>query len=230
MKKDTSAITHDVYGKLQYVRKAAGKITGKQPAVIFLHGSGTRGTDINVLMNLTFFQQSSRIGSAGSPFVVYAPLCSRNTWFDIFEQLQAFVKMVAESPEVDKDRLYLIGTSMGGYAAWQLAMTMPEYFAALVAICGGGMRWTAKRLVNVPVWAFHGMDDRTVPPEESVHMVEGVKKAGGNAKLTLLENTTHNCWEYAYAQQELVDWLLTQEKHDRHIDEDTEYADNLRFG
>ena len=46
--------------------------------------------------------------------MVFAPLCSRDSWFDVFEQLQEFVKMVANHPAVDANRLYLVGNSMGG--------------------------------------------------------------------------------------------------------------------
>ena len=63
---------------------------------------------------------------------------------------------------------------MGGYGTWQLAISMPEAFAAIVPICGGGMYWDAGRLKKVPVWAFHGDSDPTVFPEESVKMVNAV--------------------------------------------------------
>lgn len=218
-----------VFGKLQYVIKTPCKSDGKSPTIIFLHGAGTRGTDIAVLEKNPFFSSGSRISDSDSPFMCFAPLCSKDSWFDVFEQLQAFVKMVASHPMVDTRCLYLVGTSMGGYGAWQLAMTMPEYFAAIVPICGGGMRWNVKRLINVPVWAFHGKDDRTVPPIESVFMVDRLNEVGGNAKLTLVENTDHNCWDYAYAQEELFKWLLRQQGTHTVIRHD-DYVDSRKFG
>lgn len=219
-----------VFGKLQYVVKRAGKPEGKNPTIIFLHGAGTRGTDISVLEGNAVFSEKCRISDEDSPFMVFAPLCSRDSWFDVFEQLQEFVKMVAAHPQVDPNRLYLMGNSMGGYGSWQLAMTMPEYFAALVPICGGGMCWNVKRLIQVPVWAFHGKDDRAVPPERSVCMTEKLNRVGGNAKLTLLENTGHNSWDYAFGLQELFDWLLEQKNVDTPVGQDMEYADSERFG
>ena len=74
---------------------------------------------------------------------------------------------------------------MGAYAAWQLAMTKPDMFAALVPVCGGGMYWNAARLKNIPIRAFHGALDTTVLPEESVHMVAAVNNSGGKAELTV---------------------------------------------
>ncbi|MBQ8813432.1 MAG: prolyl oligopeptidase family serine peptidase [Lachnospiraceae bacterium] len=218
------------FGKLQYVVKEPGKLAEKNPTIIFLHGAGSRGNDIGVLEQNPFFNDNSHISNENSPFMVFAPLCNRNSWFDMFEQLQDFVKIVADHPAVDANRLYLMGTSMGGYGSWQLAMTMPEYFAALVPVCGGGMRWNVKRLINVPVWAFHGKDDKTVPSEESVFMVEKLNEVGGNARLTLLDNTAHNSWDYAYAQRELFDWMLRQRNTNTPEVQDNEYADSKQFG
>lgn len=86
-----------------------------------------------------------------------------------------------EQDYVDKKRVYLIGASMGAYATWQMAMTRPDIFSAIVPICGGGMCWNAARLKEMGVWAFHGVLDNIVLPEESIKMVNAVNKNGGNA-------------------------------------------------
>lgn len=200
------------------------------PAILFLHGSGTRGSDVSLLKKNPFFSQNSCICKSDSPFIVFAPQCHRDTWFDLFEQLRAFVSFIRSDPRVDSQRTYLIGTSMGGYAAWQLAMSMPDSFAGVVPICGGGMRWNVKRIVHLPIWAFHGKDDQSVPPEESIHMVEAIHRAGGNARLTLLDHMAHNVWDYAYGHQALFDWLLLQHQDGASITESTEFADAARFG
>ena len=197
-------------GELPYIERKPTVFLGKCPTIIFLHGAGSRGTDLRILGQNSLFGKNSCIGAEDSPFVVFAPLCIRNTWFDVFEQLQELVKIAAESPEVDPERIYLMGTSMGGYGAWQLAMTMPEYFAALIPICGGGMRWNVSRLLQIPVWAFHGTEDPTIPMEESVLLVDELNRIGGDARLTRLEGVGHNCWDYAYAQKELFEWVLAQ--------------------
>ena len=180
-------------------------------------------------MNHSFFR-TSRFGHADTPFMLFAPLCSKNSWFDIFEQLQAFVKMVAAHPDVDPNRIFLMGNSMGGYGTWQLAMTMPEYFSAIVPICGGGMKWNVERLIHVPVWAFHGADDSTVSVQESICMVDAVKKAGGTARLTILENTGHNSWDYAFGNKELFAWLLAQTKTCELVSNDSKVTDSKIFG
>lgn len=118
---------------------------------------------------------------------------------------------------------------MGGYGTWQLAMSMPEYFAAIAPICGGGMYWNAGRLINVPVWAFHGALDTTVLPEESKKMVDAVNKKGGQARLTVYPENAHNAWSDTYANPELFAWFLQHENSNAQ-DIVNEYSDADAFG
>lgn len=176
------------------------------PALFFLHGAGSRGSDMENLVSNPFFQEIA--AHRDFPFVVIAPLCSENTWFEMWERLMALVKQSAALPYVRSEQLYMMGASMGGYGTWQLAMSLPEYFAAIVPICGGGMFWNASRLVNVPVWAFHGAKDPVIPMEESRKMVAAVCSAGGNAKLTIYPENEHNAWSDTYSNPEVFAWLL----------------------
>ena len=122
-----------------------------------------------------------------------------------------------------------MGISMGGYATWQLAMSMPEVFAAIVPICGGGMYWNAGRLANVPVWAFHGKEDPTVLVEESEKMVAAVNKNGGKAKLTVYFGCRHDSWSETYKNPEVFAWLLSNEKNNNSMITD-KYNDSQLYG
>ena len=139
-----------------------------------------------------------------------APQCCGDTWFELFETLMDFAESMANESGVDKSRIYLTGVSMGAYAAWQLAMTKPDMFAALVPVCGGGMYWNAERLKNMPVWACHGALDDVVYPEESIKMVYRINKSGGNAKITVFEKADHNAWDPTYALDEMWSWMFLQ--------------------
>lgn len=182
----------------------AGK---KYPVILFLHGAGTRNASLSAFTGNSYFKITAQ--HVGFPFVTFAPICTGECWFDHGAQLIALVKEIAAMPFVDETRFYLVGNSMGGYGTWQLAMCIPEYFAAIVPICGGGMYWDAARLVNVPVWAFHGGKDPTVFPEESQKMVNTVNKRGGNAKLTIYPENGHDAWSDTYANWEVFQWLLS---------------------
>lgn len=199
----------------------------KYPVILFLHGAGTRGSNLEKLKNNPFFNEIAKYKDF--PFVILAPQCSENTWFDMFERLKDFSADIVRFDFADPKRIYLMGASMGGYAVWQLAMSMPDYFAAAVPICGGGMYWNAGRLVNLPIWAFHGGRDATVFPEESKKMTDAVNAAGGSAKLTIYPENSHDSWSDTYSNPEVFKWLLTNKNQRVKITDDN-YIDPEKFG
>jgi predicted peptidase len=204
------------------------KAEGSYPVILLLHGAGSRGKDIDILLNNAFFKDT-KVHSE-FPFVTFAPQCPENrTWFDFMPQLETLVNTIQSFDFTDNARLYLMGPSMGGYGTWQLAMRLPECFAAAVAICGGGMYWNAGRLVNVPILAFHGALDQTVLPEESEKMVNAVNKKGGNAKLTIYPENAHNAWTDTYKNPEVFKWLLSHKNTNAKILSD-EYTDGKIYG
>lgn len=181
---------------------------GNLPLIIYLHGAGSRGTELSQLSHAGPIGELEK--GRNIPARMVAPQCCGDTWFELFETLIDFAENMANESGVDKSRIYLTGVSMGAYAAWQLAMTKPDMFAALVPVCGGGMYWNAERLKNMPVWAFHGALDDVVYPEESIKMVYRINKSGGNAKITVFEKADHNAWDPAYALDEMWSWMFLQ--------------------
>ncbi len=198
----------DVFEGMQYAVRFPECYTEgeKYPVILFLHGAGTRGEDIANITKHSFLRRPDQWPDF--KFIIVAPLCHENTWFDLFERLKRFSRYLADQDFADPGRIYLTGNSMGGYGTWQLAMSIPETFAAIAPLCGGGTYWNAGRLVNVPVWAFHGGRDKSVFPEESVKMVNAVNRYGGNARLTIYPENGHNCWSNAYGDPALYDWFL----------------------
>lgn len=180
------------------------------PLIIHLHGAGSRGTELSQMAHTGPIGELEK--GRNIPARIVSPQCWGNTWFELFETLIDFTETAVNADGVDKSRVYLTGLSMGAYAAWQLAMTRPLLFAALVAVCGGGMYWNAARLKNMPVWAFHGALDSTVLPEESIKMIRQINKNGGHAKITIFKNADHNSWDQAFTMDELWEWLMKQKK------------------
>jgi predicted peptidase len=68
----------------------------------------------------------------------------------------------------------------------------------------------AKQIASTPMWLFHGGADPVVPTDESRKLHEALKAAGGNVKYTEYPNVGHNSWDKAYAEPELMKWLLEQ--------------------
>ncbi len=217
-------------GSLQYLLRCPKDFTDdrKYPVILYLHGSGTRGKTPEEVTETAAFTLTEK--HEDFPFLFFAPMCPPNTtWFDWMQDLRKLVTEICALPYADTTRFYGLGASMGAYGIWQLATCIPETFAAIVPICGGGMYWNAKRLINVPVWAFHGGKDSCVLTVESEKMVDAVNKAGGNAKLTIYPENKHDAWTDTYSNPEVFRWLLA---HTNQNDQDTAdvYTDAAKFG
>ena len=213
------------------VRFPDGYTEGKKCPVLFcIHGAGGRGGDYEQFKNHPEMTHSAKM--EGFPFVTVAPICPKEdgTWFDFFETLKDLIRFVISEDFTDRSRVYVTGASMGGYTTWELAMSMPEYFAAIVPICGGGMYWNAGRLKNVPVWAFHGRLDTSVLVEESEKMVNAVNKKGGCAKLTVYPENKHDAWNDTYSNPAVYEWLLSHTNQNA-AELVNEYGNNIKeFG
>lgn len=196
---------------LEYIWYTPENTREKLPLIVYIHGAGCRGNNISKMPCSMGPIGEIKNGRQLDAFIAM-PQCRWDTWFEVFPILLEFIDEMRQNPKVDKNRVYLCGASMGGYTSWQIAMSRPEWFAALVPVCGGGMYWNAERLKEIPIWAFHGADDAVVLPEESIHMVESINRAGGNAKLTIYPNVEHASWVNAFAENELWEWMFEQKK------------------
>ena len=196
---------------LEYIWNVPNTYKERLPLIIYIHGAGCRGDDITKMP--TSMGPIGEIKSGRQlDAIVAMPQCRCNTWFEVFPILLEFIDEIRHHSRVDISRVYLCGASMGGYTTWQIGMARPEWFAAMVPVCGGGMYWNAERLKNMPIWAFHGADDATVLPTESVNMVEKINSLGGNAKLTIYPNVGHASWVNAFAEDEMWKWLFEQSR------------------
>ncbi len=178
------------------------------PLVLFLHGSGESGSDLN---KVKVHGPPKLVETNGPfPFILVSPQSPGRGWDPAV--LNALVDSVIKEYHVDKDRVYLTGLSMGGFGTWTLAAAHPEKFAALAPICGGGNPADAGKLAKLPIWVFHGAKDTTVPPKRSEEMVEALKAAGGSPKFTLYPEAGHDSWTVTYDNPEFYKWLLAQKR------------------
>lgn len=185
----------------------------KLPLVVFLHGAGERGTDINDIKRLGI----PKYLDGGLPIraIVLAPqLFSRDIiWVTVIHELMELIRLIRDSEaNVDVQNVCLNGVSMGGYAVWELAMSYTAEFAAIVPVCGGGTPWRAWRLEKLPIRTYHGDADDTVPLSETLNMVDAVRQAGGKPECILLHSVGHDCWDWVYEHTDLLPWLISHRK------------------
>jgi len=202
----------------------------RYPVVLFLHGAGERGTDnLRQLQYLPAWLAEPEERKA-RPCYVIAPQCRPGSrWADVAwdakhsspaneaptADLAAAIAMLDEvlaMPAADPDRVYVTGMSMGGFGTWDLAARMPERFAALLVVCGGGDERVASRLIGIPTWVAHGADDRAVPVARSRTMVAALEAAGGRPTYVELPGVGHDAWTPTYRDPAVLDWLFGQRR------------------
>lgn len=179
----------------------------KFPVILFLHGSGERGSDLSAVKVHGVPHIADQDPSF--PFIAISPQCpDHSDWNAEKDGVIAVLDEVMEAYHTDPARVYLTGLSMGGYGAWQLAAEHPGRFAAVIPVCGGGNPNHAAALTETPIWAFHGAKDDIVPLSESEMMVEAIQAAGGDVKLTVYPEANHDSWTETYDNRDVYDWLL----------------------
>ena len=180
------------------------------PLVVFLHGSGERGDDLEHVGDLGLAEILAGLPEAA---FVAAPQCpEERRWTDLIDELEHLLTELTERYPVDPARIYLTGLSLGGQGAWVWAARNPARFAALVPICGRSSPEDAAHLTALPIWVFHGAYDEVVPLRESQKMVEALAVVGHAVRFTVFLATGHDSWTPAYRDPKLYTWLFAQRR------------------
>ena len=179
------------------------------PLVIFLHGSGERGDNLELVK----VHGPPKLVDAGKkfPFIVVSPQCPKNQHWQA-SVLDGLLDDLQQKLKIDPKRIYLTGLSMGGQGTYSWAALSKERFAAIVPICGRGDRSWGKRLADLPTWIFHGAKDEAVPFKKSEQMVKALRKAGGEPVFTVYPEAGHDSWTESYENPKLYEWLLQQSR------------------
>ncbi|MDY1546737.1 carboxylesterase family protein [Luteibacter sahnii] len=223
-----------VHGKsYHYQVFVPASLEGHPAVVLFLHGSGERGSDNR--QQLTQGLPHWLEDHPDFPAVVVVPqVPDDQEWTDRqnVDMAMAALEQAVTEFHGDRHRLYLTGLSMGGYGAWQLAATHPNTFAAAAIVCGGvtplsderqlyvhgvpdgadAFAWTAKAIGKLPVWIFHGSDDTSVPTEQSRRMHAELAKRHDEVKYTEYPGVGHGSWINAYAEPDLWTWMFRHKR------------------
>lgn len=209
----------------------------KYPLILFLHGSGERGSD-----NEKQLTHGAKLFASDSvmekyPAIVVFPQCPADSYWanvDIVNQsdgnrafdfpakgkptpaMAAVIELLdslVRLSYVDRNRLYVGGLSMGGMGTFELLARKPKMFAAAFPICGGGSPKNVNRYAKrVKMWVFHGEADNVVPVYHSQRMVDAIKQAKGDVRFTVYPGVGHNSWDNAFAEPELLPWLFSKSK------------------
>lgn len=204
------------------------------PVVLFLHGSGERGSD-GQAQTTAGLGPWLRANATTFPAIAVFPQAPEGEEWMGGNARMALAVLDAASAEFggDPDRTYATGMSMGGYGTWEAALLEPGRFAALVPVCGGvraprSVRDTlyvaavadepdphaaiVQRLAKVPVWMFHGAEDDLVPPDDDRRLYRAALASGADFRYTEYPQGNHNAWDATYADPAMWEWLFAQRR------------------
>lgn len=217
------------------------KAGDKYPLVVFLHGSGERGSDNEKQLAHGASTFSNPANADKYPSYVVFPQCKERTWTEKFsaqsfmpgaptpqisKQEEAIISMINDLVEeypIDKDRIYLVGISMGGIATYDLVCRYPDLFAAAVPICGAVNPERLNDAKNVSFMIFHGEEDDEIPSICGREAYKSLSAAGANVDYIEFAGMGHDCWSSAFNYPNLLPWLYSQSKtHNEVI-----YSENL---
>lgn len=234
------------------------------PLVLALHGAGSRGSDndIHILNQPLATSWAHPNNQSEHPAFVVAPqVPSGGRWtnvgidpqrgfvfLDPIRREMATVMELLGSVEtefsIDSERIYVTGLSMGGHGTWDIVRRFPGRFAAAIPMSGVGEAISARRIKDIPIWAFHGELDNIVTVEGSRSMIEDLTALGHQpvftdcdlegtceimpdclvrsvvfSRMPLLyteyQNAGHNVWRESYENPNLIDWTFLQNRQDR---------------
>ncbi len=204
------------------------------PVMMFLHGAGERGNDNEKQLVHVVYKLYETCPELMNGTILIVPQCPcGDQWVNWswtngnystdeipesrpLSSAVALLKTILETYPCDRDRVYIMGISMGGYGTWDVLARHGELIAAGIPICGGGDPSKADKLKEIPIWCSHGTADDAVRYAGTEGMYKAIKAAGGD-KITFVtvEGGGHGIWDLASTNAELIKWLFARRLSER---------------
>ncbi|MEZ4910975.1 MAG: prolyl oligopeptidase family serine peptidase [Saprospiraceae bacterium] len=212
-----------------YFPKGFGEKNEKFPLILWLHGAGERGNDnVNQIKHVYPFLISNSVQDS-FPCVVIAPQCPKDdywapvkrfewTWqnrgkvTNSMKEVIHIIEDLLKDDRIDKNRIYVVGFSMGGFGTLDLLSRRPEWFAGAIDISGGADLTKVPRYAHIPLWVFHGQKDDVVPITLSEQLITAIRKEHGSPRYTVYAEGNHVIWDSVITEKGLMSWLFSQKR------------------
>jgi len=204
------------------------------PLLVFLHGAGERGCDNELQLTVALQKMFDDVTSPVYDAIVIAPQCpDEKQWVNVpfnagnysvdetpeSEELEAVCGIIRDcicDYNIDRNRIYMTGISMGGYGTWDMMCRHGNRIAAGMPVCGGADTAYARKLKYIPIRTFHGSEDGAVPTDGTRRMFAALKKAGSRViSYTEFDGMSHGIWDTVYSDTDNLRWLFEQKLSDR---------------
>ncbi|MBQ6655419.1 MAG: dienelactone hydrolase family protein [Erysipelotrichaceae bacterium] len=201
-------------GSLQYYLYIPANPVRGMPLIMYLHGSSNRAREAEELLTNEAFTLYLSRGDLGDlrAYAVIPKLDAEHNWNDIAEDLRNLIQKIHDDYGIDLSRVSLTGHSLGGTAAYQLQILMPDVFACIAPMSGSvaASDRNIEALAKTRLWALVGSADTVVDPAGSRDIVSALRKKGAVAYLTEYPDAGHrDIPALALKTSNLLDWLIS---------------------
>lgn len=191
--------------------------TRKYPLVIFLHGIDERGTDNEKQLRwgASLFQSDS-VRRDHPSFVIFPQCPSGYYWANDLpmQSLKELIEDFASKNNVDRNRIYIVGISMGAYGTYEMVARNPGMFAAAIAISGDGDLGRAQNMAKTQWKIYGGKKDEIVTSDKAEKMAKGLEDFGARVSLKIYPDANHvGSWVNAFEEPDFCSWMFSVSKH-----------------
>lgn len=209
MQKESKVIKIDKNNYLNYYLYKPDKFKKNLPVILFLHGIGERGTNIS---DIEKYSLPKYLKNIDIPFIVIAPQCLENNFWEYhLRDVEKIINIEYKKNKYDKENIFLAGSSMGAYGAWNYLIQRPDLFKGIISVAGGIMlpiKQNIEKIKSKKILMYHGDKDDVVDVSVSIKTYEKLKD--GNAKdveLKIINNDNHFLTSHAFKDQYIYEWL-----------------------
>ncbi len=147
------------------------------------------------------------LGDDGSYTMSSQPSKSGEAALELIEQ-------IIDNKNIDANRVYIMGVSMGGFGTWEFISRKPHLFAAAVPMAGYSDPKQLEKIKHISFWIFHGAIDKWNPVEGSRAMYKLLSDSNADVKYTEYDNTGHGeSFKKAFNESDLMPWLFSKKKN-----------------
>ena len=203
----------------------------KLPLVISLHGGGATGDNVarirrHPMRLLETIKKAKKRCLCVAPQALHSPIERGDKGGWVPADLDILIGHLKKTLPIDEKRIYLTGSSMGGYGTYVWAGNSPQHFAAIAPMVGGigpggpkditkDLEKWGKNLATIPMKAYYGGKDRVVPADRGAMILKAIKAAGGErAEVIVLEDEGHGAGRVPFGDEKFVAWLFSQVKRE----------------
>ena len=185
------------------------------PVLLFLHGIGERGNNLSDIEKYAlpkYLKQGLEL-----PYIMIAPQCSKNNFWDYhLRDIEKILEIERKKLNFDKNNIFVLGSSMGAYGAWNYIIQRPNIFKGIISVAGGIMLQIKENLEKIKdksILIYHGDNDDIIDVNQSIETYNKLKSIGAtNIKLKIIKGDNHYLTSHAFKDRYLYEWLLKNTK------------------